>query len=119
GPTSVDSDALVQPGASPAAGGSIEGRAVLVGSRPIPARLPTNESVSRTCGASVQDQSLLVSPDGGIENVVVWVESAPEKGADKVLPSPTVDQRGCRYGPPVLAARAGSHLTLLNSDPLI
>jgi len=98
--------------------GSIEGRVLWVGPRPAPARLATNASVQRVCGPSVADNALQLDGQGGVADVVVWVDA-------KAAPAPAgegqvvvLDQVGCLYQPPILAARAGGPLRLRNSDPL-
>jgi plastocyanin len=105
---------------SPAApGGPVDGRVLWVGPRPALPPLGTNPSVQSVCGSTVADPSLRVGPEGGVADVVVWVDVPPEPG-DPSFPAPVVvlDQRGCVYVPTVLAARAGSTLRLRNSDPL-
>ena len=81
--------------------------------------LPTSESVQRVCGAEIPDTSVQTDEAGGLEGGVVWVESAPEPGPERVLPSATLDQSRCQFVPRVLAGRTGSHLTLVNSDALV
>jgi plastocyanin len=60
-----------------------------------------------------------VSPDGALEEAVVFLEHPRVAMGEKVRPSATVDQKGCRYKPSVVAATVGSHLTLVNSDELV
>jgi hypothetical protein len=89
--------------------------------RPALPRLGTNASVERVCGATVLDGSLQVDAAGGVADVVVWLEARPEPavgGPAEVQATPVLDQRGCRYLPPVIAARTGSTLRIRNSDPL-
>jgi plastocyanin len=102
-----------------APGVTVDGRAVWVGPRPVLPPLGTNPSVESVCGRTVPDPSVRVGPEGGVADVVVWVDGPPEPG-DPSAPAPVVvlDQRACVYVPPVLAARAGSTLRLRNSDPL-
>jgi len=105
--------------AAPEPGATLDGRVLWRGA---PARLPalaTNASVRSVCGDSVTDNAFRVDGAGGVADVVVWVE-APSEAAPSTTAGPTVllDQRGCLYWPPVLAARAGGTLHIRNSDPL-
>ncbi len=64
------------------------------------------------------DNSLRLDAEGGVADVVVWVD-APAEAAPAADAEPQVlDQRGCLYWPPVLAARAQGVLRIRNSDPL-
>lgn len=68
------------------------------------------------CGSTLTDDSLLIGPNGGLKNVVLYIE------AQKIssLPSGkanTFDTDGCRFVPRVSAMRLGEKLILKNSDP--
>lgn len=92
----------------------------MTGAVPTRPPLATSPSVARQCGETVPDRSLVVAPDGALAFAVVSVAdgaSLPAPQAD--TPAAVVDQRRCSYEPPVVAARAGSTLEILNSDPLI
>ena len=117
---SVSTSAAPDSGPPRSAQGALEGTLLLL--PPLPARLPrlaTNASAAKVCGTSVSDDALNVSPKGALKDAVVFLESGPIPGDEKVLPSDTLDQKGCAYSRPVLAARAGSHLSFLNSDELV
>jgi plastocyanin len=102
-----------------AGAGRLEGTVRLKAVPPPAPALATTESVARTCGASVPDESLVTSTGGGLKDAVVFLASPRVLGPEKVLPSATVDQRGCRYSPTVIAATVGSHLSFVNSDELV
>ena len=71
------------------------------------------------CGSLVPDQSLLVAPGGGLENVVVTLHGP---GLDRQETRPRaiqLDNIGCRFAPHVQAAPVGSTLLLLNSDVIL
>lgn len=71
------------------------------------------------CGSLVPDQRLMVAPDGGLRNVVVSLRGP---GLDRRTEPPRniqLDNVGCRFAPHVQAARVGSTLLLLNSDPIL
>jgi plastocyanin len=94
-------------------GGTITGVVSYAG-RP-PARAAVEITKDRqVCGAKTHyDESLIVSPAGGIKNAVVVVKGAPAA----VKPANvTFDQKDCDYVPHVLAFPAGSTVAILNSD---
>jgi Polysaccharide lyase family 4, domain II len=68
------------------------------------------------CGQSVPNESYLMDSNGGLRNVVVFIEvssisgQAPQK--ENIL-----DNNGCRFSPRVLAIRKGDRLIVKNSDP--
>ncbi len=105
------------PAAPGAAAASLEGRVRWLGPRPALAPLATNASVRSVCGPAVADNAFQVDGQGGVAEVVVWVDTpaAPPDGPGQEV---VLDQRKCLYQPAVLAARAGSTLRLRNSDPL-
>ena len=95
----------------------MEGRVRLLGEVQLPP-LPTNPSVAATCGEQLEDPSVKVGAGGGLQEALIFLDVP----AGPVLPqevAPVLDQRGCRYSPAVLAARAGSTLAVRNSDPLV
>lgn len=65
------------------------------------------------CGEEVADRSVLLH-DGALENALVTVDGAPL--ATTPPGKAQVDQRGCAYLPPVVLARAGGQLAIVNSD---
>lgn len=72
----------------------------------------------KVCGATVEDQTIVVSGDH-LANVVVSV-----KGAGLAAPAPQaakalLDQHLCHYVPHVQAVAVGSTLEILNSDPML
>lgn len=61
-------------------------------------------------------EEALTGPGGALPNVVVYVSSgAPAENAVPDLPK-TLDQKGCRYMPHVLAVQANQELQVVNED---
>lgn len=96
----------------------MHGRVRVSGKVPALPPIPTVPSVAKVCGPERPDDRLQVSADGGLQNAIVFIADAP---AEPTPPGTQVslDQRACSYLPPVLAARSGSTLVVLNSDPLM
>lgn len=100
--------------------GEAAGRAVLEGAAPEAKPLVIEAEKAKGCvpdgGAmDTTDQSLLVSKDGGIANVVI--EVSVEGQTAKVPEKPVhLDQSKCRFEPHVVVIPAGTTVEYLNSD---
>ena len=96
--------------------GGLKGRFVFDGPIPIPkaiAGLPPG------CG-NVFNEDLVVDPNGGLANVMVYVRGQPKVHPDyEKTASDTIvlDNKGCRFDPHVAAVRVGQTLQIKNSDP--
>ncbi len=107
------------PAADASSGGSavLRGKFVYDGKAPEPAKLAITKD-QEVCGpASPVDESLVVGPDGGIANILVWVRSkdvVSEAPAGKAV----LDNIGCRFEPHVLVVHTGQQLEITNSDPI-
>lgn len=87
---------------------------------PPPPRATIHAHVNpEVCGAdhAMEREDLLVSPDGGLANVVIVVE-APE--GKKVTPKVAhLDQKNCMFAPHLQTVRAGTVLEISNGDRVI
>ena len=107
--------------AEPTGFATLQGRFVLSGIA------PDNPPVNVTkdldiCGASATDQQLLVSSDGGIKNVLIFVERIPDVWVhESAQPGKTddfiFDQKQCVFLTRVAAFQVSQPLKILNSDP--
>lgn len=71
------------------------------------------------CGTEIPNESLLVGPRGGLQNVVVTIPGArQEKGATSPK-SLVLNNKNCAFVPHVQVAPVGSEILLLNSDPVL
>jgi plastocyanin len=67
--------------------------------------------------SSATTEELLTDPNGGLENVVVYVSDGLGATTFPIPSEPAVmEQKGCQYKPHVLAMRAGQKLNVVNSD---
>ncbi len=98
--------------------GRIVGRVLVEGhfEKPGPLKVFKNRDF---CGLQVPNESLLVGPRGGLQNVVVTIPRA--RGEKMASPSKSLvlDNRNCAFVPHVQVAPIGSEILLLNSDPIL
>jgi plastocyanin len=95
--------------------GSLRGVVRREGPRP-PVKMLDNTSCHASAKA-IPDETLLVGPDLGLANAVVWLKSAP--GSDgSGQPTVKLDQIDCRYTPHVVALQVGQRLRVTTSDPI-
>ena len=63
---------------------------------------------------------LIVSPDGGVQNAVIWLEGSFERPYDGATDGAVIlDQQACTFSPHVLVAPQGSTLRVRNSDDVV
>jgi hypothetical protein len=114
---------LAAAGSAQAQWGSFRGRFVYEGTPPQPEKINVTKDTD-VCGKHhLVDESLLVGPDGGIKNVVVWVMSKNVKinpEYDKLIGKVvTFDNKGCRFEPHVLPVWWKKEvIDIHNSDPI-
>lgn len=105
--------------AGPAAAGSITGTVRFAGAVVEPKKLPVtvNQAV---CGTEKDAESIVLSPQKGIRNVVVSLQTPPPD-ATWTTPRPRVqlDQRQCVFIPHVVIVPVGGTVEFLNSDRLL
>ena len=69
------------------------------------------------CGETLPNETYLIEPNGGLKNVVVFIESAPVgKAADPVKENFLYND-GCRYVPHVMAFQLGEKFKVKSNDP--
>lgn len=97
--------------------GRIVGRVRFKGSfqRPAPLKVFKNHDF---CGDTVPNESLLVGPQGELQNAVAILQGAfgQNTGHGKTA---LLDNKNCLFAPHVQVVRVGSELLLLNSDPIL
>lgn len=112
--------------ASPAHAAQLSGQVLLDGPVPEQEKVvieekKTGNHSTEGCGSLVKDShKLVVDPQGGIKNAVVWLELPGETGkpAEKQAPA-LIDQNQCVFEPHVAAIPAGAEIAVRNSDSVI
>src|SRR5881296_2013287 len=101
------------------AAGSIKGTVVLKGTTPELRKLAVTID-QYVCGKEKNPEDLVLSPQGGIRNAVVWLDKPPAATTAEALPSTTaVDQKECMFAPRVAMVPTGGRIDFLNSDRLL
>ncbi len=98
--------------------GSVSGVIQFGGTAPQPKKFSVNKDV-KICGKTpIFDHSLLVK-DGGVSWAVVSIKGAKGGKWPKAMKKAVIDQNGCIYRPRVVVMKAGTKLTLKNSDKIL
>jgi plastocyanin len=102
-----------------ALGGEIQGRVLMVGDAPAPARLPVTID-QYVCGSEKPAGELVLSPAREVQSVVVWLENPPPGAPSTPPASPAqMDQKECVFAPRVVLVPAPGTVEFLNSDRLL
>lgn len=98
-------------------GGTIRGKVSFQGTVPVKKIIPTKDQ--EICGAPRDEPQILVGPDQGVQDAVVYLRDvAKGKAWGKPEKNPVLDNKSCRFEPPVQIMRAGS-IDIHNSDPVL
>jgi plastocyanin len=104
----------------PATAGSLGGRVTFDGTPPAPQplKMSADPACAEAAGPNPTDNAVLVSGDGGLQNVFVYVKDGldPAYSFDVPTSSVELDQHGCQYVPRVLGIRVGQPLEIVNDD---
>ena len=87
---------------------------VVLGKLPAPKKFSVKKNADK-CGREKSDLSVVYSGDGGLANVVIWVEGI-KAGKDLTKDGLTLRNITCTYEPRVATAAAGSTLEIKNFD---
>lgn len=100
--------------------GALKGRVLYQGQAPAPQQTAiagNPECAAMHPGGKVQNEELLVSADGGVANVFVYIKEGLE---GRSFPAPaskhTVSNKNCVYVPHVSGVQVGQTVELLNED---
>ena len=101
-----------------AAASNIRGVVVITGAA-APKKLPVTID-QYVCGKEKPAEDLVVGPQGGVKNVVVWLQTPPPNATWPSAPVKSeMDQKGCAFVPRVVLVPAGGTVEFLNSDRLL
>ncbi len=111
--------AVTSPPVDPATAATITGRVVVQGDVPKPevVTMSGDPVCMREHGGTIQTEYFVVSGDGGLDNVFVYVKNGLGGRTFAPPSAPVVlDQQGCRYIPHVVGVQVGQPLEVRNSD---
>jgi len=98
-------------------GGRIEGKVVFQGAVPTKKIIPTKNR--EVCGGPRDEPLILVGPDKGVEDAVVYLKEVPKgKAWAKPGKPPEIDNVKCRFDPTVQVIQAGA-IDVVNTDPVL
>jgi plastocyanin len=102
--------------------GTLKGRVTISGAltpRPMLVTVGQAGIADAVCTQNgVPNESVLVSADGGLANVFVYLKKAPNIELPPASTEPVVvDQQGCKFVPHAAIVRVGQTLRMINSDP--
>ena len=105
--------------AAPPSGSSITGTIKFEGTPPHERAIDMSKEPS--CAAEhkanpVHTENVVVGPDGGLQNVVVYISQGYSGPAQASTASPVFDQHGCQYVPHVIAVDVSQQFKVTNSD---
>ena len=69
------------------------------------------------CGEILPNETYLIDANGGLKNVVVFLEAAAVASAADPQKLNQVENNGCVYAPRIIAMRKGERLRIRNADP--
>jgi hypothetical protein len=69
------------------------------------------------CGESLPNETYVIGSEGGLKNVVVFIETGTSQTAGDPQKENILNNTGCRYSPRILAMQRGEKLKVKNSDP--
>jgi len=104
---------------SAAAQGQITGTIKLDGQAPHqkPIDMSKDPSCAQThAGAPTTAENVLVGPNGGLANVVVYISQGLTGNEPAATQPVKMEQKGCQYFPHVVALNVGQHLNVVNDD---
>jgi hypothetical protein len=114
----VSSGAWSYEGGPVSSGGMIKGKVTYTGSVPMRKIIPTKDQ--EVCGGIRDEQQVIVGPDSGVMNAVVYLKEVPKgKQWDKPKETPRLNNRKCNFEPHVQVVPAGMNIAIHNLDPVL
>jgi len=100
--------------------GSITGRVTLVGAAPPEIPIDTGPICGQFHPQGVTTRHYVVSPEGGLANVIVYIESGLERQRfARPTETPVIDQIGCFFEPYVSGVQVRQPFKIRNLDPAL
>jgi plastocyanin len=97
--------------------GSIVGTVHFKGTAPKPMKIDMSMDPACAMSGGVNFSEQYVVDDGRLANVYVYIKAGAPQSAVTAAFTVTLDQKGCRYVPHVIALQQGGSVIFKNSDP--
>src|SRR5919109_1652946 len=97
-------------------GGTITGDVTFLDSAPTLAPVKVTKDQDY-CGETLPNETYLVDANGGLKNVVVFLEAVQPAVLVDAQKLNIIENTGCRYAPRILAMQKGERLKVRNNDP--
>lgn len=99
-------------------GGAIKGKVTYAGSVPMRKVIPTKDQ--EICGGVRDVPQIILGPENSVAEAIVYLKDVQKgKRWDKPKKKPTITNRKCNFEPHVQVMKAGTNLTIHNSDPVL
>jgi hypothetical protein len=106
-------------GAPVADGGSVAGKVLIKGIPPAPKRMLITKNTD-VCGEGEREIVEVAAKGGALANAVVVIDGIGKgKPWTALTQKPLLDQKGCRFLPPMLLVPKGGEMDIRNSDPVL
>ncbi len=99
---------------------TVTGKVSFTGEKPKVATIDmsANPACARAhSGAPAKSEEVVVNENGTLKNVLLYVKGVPDRQYPVPSTAVTLDQKGCMYGPHVIAVMAGQNIEVKNDDP--
>ena len=98
-------------------GGTVKGKLIYQGEVATKKIIPTKDN--EVCGAIREDPLILVGPDKGVQDAIVYLKDVQKgKALGKPAKPPEINNHNCQFEPHVQAAPVGA-IVIVNSDPVM
>ena len=99
---------------------TVTGKVAFTGEKPksINIDMSANPACSKAhAGAPAHSEEVVVNDNGTLKNVLLYVKGVPDRQYPVPSTAVPLDQKGCMYGPHVIAVMAGQNIEVKNDDP--
>jgi len=98
---------------------TVTGKVSFTGDKP---KIPTidmsaNPACARAHSTPAKSEEVVINDNGTLRNVLLYVKGVPDRQYPTPSTAATLDQKGCMYGPHVIAVMAGQNIEIRNNDP--
>jgi hypothetical protein len=117
--TKAAAPAAAAPAVDEASAATVMGKVSFTGDKPKVATLDmsANPACAKAHSTAAKSEEVVINDNGTLKNVLVYVKGVPDRQYPVPSGAVTLDQKGCMYGPHVVAVMAGQNLEVKNDDP--